>query len=170
MNVVSSDFKSHPATITSENAPPPDAPAGFPPTPYKRKKNRNVEEIRAEGLYLWEVTKHYLFRPGVVGGLVGIINIGLIAGTARAFYTQPHLRRDTKVLSATAAATLALLSVEGYGAEKYSQTARGQAEARRAKEEGSLIYRHLQEAILRPGVLGGLVGLCELSIGLFLLV
>lgn len=87
------------------------------------------------------------------------VNIGLLAGAARAFYVQPNLRRDTKVISSTAAATLTLLTAEGFLAEKYRKTPRGQDEERRAKEEGTLIYKHLREIILRPGVLGGLLGL-----------
>lgn len=90
-------------------------------------------------------------------------NIGIFAGAARTFYTQPHLRRDTKVISAAVAATVALLSVEGFVVKKYSQTPRGQEEARRAKE-GSLINRFLREQILRPGVLGGILGIVNAGI------
>ena len=87
------------------------------------------------------------------------MNIGLLAGAARAFYVNPGYRRDTKVLSTTAAATFALLGLEGYGAAWYANTPKGQAEAKKAKEEGTLVYRHAREQILRPGVLGGLLGL-----------
>lgn len=93
------------------------------------------------------------------GLTVSSVNIGLLAGAVRAFYADPSLRRNTKFISATAAATLALLSAEGYAAEKYHETPRGQAELKRAKQEGTLLYRHVQEIVLRPGVLGGLVGL-----------
>lgn len=76
-------------------------------------------------------------------------------------YTKPDLRRDTKFLSSAAAAAFTLLSVEGYAAEKYRQTPAGQEEERRARKEGALIYRHARENLLRPGVLGGLVGVCK---------
>ncbi len=67
VNVVPSDFKRHPVTFTSANAPPPDSsPSG------KKKPNRHLQEVQAEGVYLWQLAKHYLFRPGVAGGLVGI--------------------------------------------------------------------------------------------------
>ncbi|KAH0589375.1 hypothetical protein H2248_005133 [Termitomyces sp. 'cryptogamus'] len=118
----------------------------------KERTNRHLREVEAEGLYLWEVAKCHLFQPGVAGGLIGL-------GAGRAFYTQPHLREDRAVVSSTVAAAFALLSVEGYAAEKYRKTLRGQAEERRAKEEGTLIYRHIREQILRPGVLGGIFGL-----------
>ncbi|KIK67009.1 hypothetical protein GYMLUDRAFT_238360 [Collybiopsis luxurians FD-317 M1] len=157
VNLVHPQFKNHPATITSENRPPPDdAPSS--------RKDRRFKEAEAEGLYLWNITKRYLFRPGVAGGLVGLLNIGLLAGATRAFYTQPGLRSNRKAIASTAAATFAILSAEGYAAEKYAQTPQGQAEARRAKKEGTLIYKHARESLLRPGVLGGLVGLVNAAI------
>ncbi|KAG6897402.1 hypothetical protein C0992_001908 [Termitomyces sp. T32_za158] len=132
--------------------------------PRRERVNRHLKEVEAEGLYLWEATKHRLFQPGVAGGLVGLVNIGLLIGAGRAFYTQPHLRQDRAVISSTVAAAFALLSVEGFAAEKYRQTPQGQAEARRARQEGALIYKHLREGILRPGVLGGIVGLLNTAI------
>lgn len=69
------------------------------------------------------------------------VNIGLLAGASRAFYTQPHLRSDRKVIASTAAAALAILGVEGFAAEKYHETPQGREEARRAKQEGTLIYK-----------------------------
>lgn len=86
----------------------------------------------------------------------------MFAGAGHAFYTQPHYRQDIKVISSTIAGSLVLLSAEGALADAYAKTAAGQAEARRAREEGALLYRHAREVVLRPGVLGGLVGLCEL--------
>lgn len=80
----------------------------------------------------------------------------------RVFYLQPSLRRDTTAISSATAAVITLLSIEGFAAEKYRQTPRGKAEERRAKEEGALIFKHLHEQILRPGVLGGIVGLGEI--------
>lgn len=79
------------------------------------------------------------------------------------FYTQPHLRRDRAALSSVVATTIALVSIEGYAAEKYRKTPQGQAEEKQARKEGTLIYKHLHEQVLRPGVLGGLIGLCKLQ-------
>lgn len=87
------------------------------------------------------------------------VNVGLFAGAARAFYLQPDIRRNSTIVSSTIAATIGLLTAEGYVAEQYIKTPRGQAEQRRVKQEGTLIYKHLHEQIFRPGVLGGLVGL-----------
>jgi hypothetical protein len=123
-----------------------------------------LREVEAEGLYLYKIAKRYLLQPGVAGGLVGLLNIGLLAGASRAFYTQPHLRGDRKVIAGTTAAALAIFGVEGFAAEKYAQTPQGKAEARRAKEEGTLLYRNIREHVLRPGVLGGLLGLVNAAI------
>lgn len=183
VGVVSHDFKEHPETVTSQHADDEIIPSAIPSEPkraHKEKKmpSKPLDEARAEGLYLWELTKHALFRPGVAGGLVGLgihlhmlllttrsyqflVNIGLLAGAGRAFYAQPDLRRNTTVISSVVAGTIALLSVEGFAAEKYRQTPSGREEERRAKEEGTLIYKHVREIVLRPGVLGGLVGLSK---------
>jgi len=170
VNVVAHDFKEHAATYTSEAGRAIDAEydeltSDHPDKKqFKKKARKHYEEAEAEGEYLWEVTRQYLFRPGVAGGLVGLVNIGIIAGVGHAFYTQPHLRRDTTILGSTIAGALALFSAEGYAAEKYAQTPAGQEEARRAKEEGAALYKHTREIVLRPGVLGGLVGLINTAI------
>jgi hypothetical protein len=91
------------------------------------------------------------------------VNIGLLASVGRTFYLRPHLRRDATAISSALAATVALISIEGFAAEKYLQTPRGQEEERRAKKEGALIFRHTHEQIMRPGVLGGVVGIGEYS-------
>jgi len=143
----------------------------------KKKASKAYKEAEAEGEYIWEVTKQYLLRPGVAGGLIGLgeysrlclasidlrcilsVNIGIISTVGRAYYAEPHLRRDTTVIGLTAVGALTLLSLEGYAAERYRKTPRGQDEERKAKDEGALLYRHVREIVLRPGVLGGLVGL-----------
>lgn len=89
------------------------------------------------------------------------MNIGLIGSVGRIFYLRPHLRRDAIAISSALASTIALISIEGFAAEKYLQTSRGQEEERRVKEEGALIFRHTHEQIMRPGVLGGVVGISE---------
>lgn len=89
------------------------------------------------------------------------MNVGLLSWAGYALYDKPHLRRDVKVLASAATAALTILGAEGYAAEKYRQTPAGREEERRAKKEGAALYRHAREHILRPGVLGGLVGVGE---------
>lgn len=187
VNVVSADFKSNPATYTSEGRLAVDEQYDDVMTGHndsrkykaEKKVNKAYREAEAEGEYIWEVIKQHLLRPGVAGGLVGLgkfprlrsagrasiyllrfsVNVGIVAAVGHAYYTEPHLRRDTTTISATALGALTLLSIEGYAAEKYRNTPHGQDEERKAKEEGALLYRHAREIVLRPGVLGGLVGL-----------
>ncbi|KAF7327449.1 hypothetical protein MKEN_00323000 [Mycena kentingensis (nom. inval.)] len=145
------------------NTSPPSSSPGIDPTKKinivpptddhipRRNRHSRIDEAREEGNYLWQSTKHYILRPGVAGGLVGIVNLGLMGGAARAFWLDPSLRRDTRVIS----------SVAG------TRTARpppARRRRRRAREEGALIYRHAKEQILRPGTLGGLVGLANVAI------
>ncbi|RDX54970.1 hypothetical protein OH76DRAFT_1478465 [Lentinus brumalis] len=160
LNIVSPDFKSHPATTTSVKDIPSDAAP--PSTPSKRR--RYLDEVEQEGSYLFNVAKQYLFHPAIAGGLLGLINIGLISGAAYTFYTKPHLRRDTRAIASAVAGALTLLSAEGYAAEKYRETPRGQREAQKAKKEGAALYRAAREHILRPGVLGGLLGVLNTAV------
>ncbi|KAF8161018.1 hypothetical protein B0H34DRAFT_788187, partial [Crassisporium funariophilum] len=177
VNIVGPDFKQDLHTITSEadrifedtehtytspnhNTSSNNNNGGGKP----RKSSRRLQEVEAESLYIWETAKHYLIRPGVAGGLVGIVNIGLLALAGRTFYMRPHLRRDATAISSAVAATIALISAEGFAAEKYRNTPQGREDERKVKNEGALIFRHLHDQILRPGVLGGLVGLINSAV------
>ena len=87
-----------------------------------------------------------------------MINIGLIGYAGYALYTTPAYRKDYRVIGGTAATALALVTAEGALAESYLSTDEGQAELRRAEQEGSVLYRNTKEVVLRPGVFGGLMG------------
>jgi len=126
----------------------------FPPSSGK-KPNKRWQEAEAEGAYLWQVLKHHLFQPGVAGGLIGLVNIGLLTGAGWMFYAETPLRRNRNTLASAVATSIALLSFEGYAIEKYRKTSRNQA---RSKNDDPLLYKYLHEQIFRPGVLGGLVG------------
>ena len=52
----------------------------------------------------------------------GIVNVGLLASVGRIFYLHPHLRRDAAAISSALVATIALMSIESFAAEKYRQT------------------------------------------------
>jgi hypothetical protein len=92
VGVVSHDFKEHPATLTSEAdvidqyPPPPPPTVGSTHKTSSAKdtaknKARQIErearevahKAEEEGLYLWDQLKDYVLRPGVAGGLVGIV-------------------------------------------------------------------------------------------------
>ncbi|ETW80714.1 hypothetical protein HETIRDRAFT_445244 [Heterobasidion irregulare TC 32-1] len=160
VKVVPADFKDNLSTFTSETRETivRDAePAGD-------EARSHAHKAEAEGLHYWEVAKDHLLRPAIAGGLIGIVNIGLFAGASYAYYTHPPLRRDARAIASTVAVAVALLGGEGYAAEQFRQTPQGKKEERRAREEGSLVYRHAREHILRPGVLGGIVGLVNVGI------
>jgi hypothetical protein len=86
------------------------------------------------------------------------VNVGLLSLAGRAFYVNPQFRRDPTVISSTAAVAVIIASAEGYLAERYHRTHEGKEAEKRARQEGSYIYRQFKEHVLRPGYLGGLVG------------
>lgn len=88
-----------------------------------------------------------------------VVNLALIGTAGYQFYTRPEIRTDRKVVGGTLAGALVLFGAEGWLAEAYAQTENGQREAQRAREEGSAVWRHTREVVLRPGVLSGLLGI-----------
>lgn len=92
------------------------------------------------------------------------MNVGVLGYASYALYTSPGLRRDTRVLTIGGVWLAALLGAEGFIAERYAQTPRGRDERARAEKEGAALYRQAREVVLRPGVLGGVVGLVNVGI------
>ncbi|EIW82944.1 hypothetical protein CONPUDRAFT_121241 [Coniophora puteana RWD-64-598 SS2] len=164
VNVVSADFKQNPATLTSEALIPEDRDLPNRSRGRRSRPNQRLQEAEAEGIYLWNTFKTYLFQPGVAGGLVGLVNVGLLSSAGYHFYTDPQLRRDSKIISSTIAGAIAILGAEGYAVEKYRQTERGQAEEKRVREEGASIVKDIYGTIARPGVMGGMLGLVNTAI------
>lgn len=78
VNVVAHDFKDNAATYTSQARERLDEEYdditgnNSDKKKLRKKANKRYQEAEAEGEYLWEVTKQYLFRPGVAGGLIGL--------------------------------------------------------------------------------------------------
>jgi hypothetical protein len=146
------------------------------PQSKKGRGKKGLDHLRRterEGFELWETAKQYLLRPSVAGGVVGLgtlidmslfsdspsqANIGLLATAGRAFYNNPGYGRNPKIVSSTVAAAILVASVEGFAADRYHRTPEGREAERKAKEDGSLLYQHTREVILRPESLGGLVG------------
>lgn len=148
------------------------------------KAKEALNEAEEEGLYYYHKVKDVVLRPHVAGGLIGvgtyyitsilgarvliiirpIVNLGLIAAGGYLLYTEPRYRRDARALGAAAVGSLAIFGAEGALAESYLQTPEGQEDKRRAKAEGSYLYKTSREHVLRPGVLGGLVGVVNLGV------
>lgn len=73
VNVVPVDFKEHPHTITSEADVVPDEDLPHSKSAARKKKaHKKLDQAEEEGLQLWNTAKHYILRPGVAGGLIGI--------------------------------------------------------------------------------------------------
>jgi hypothetical protein len=89
----------------------------------------------------------------------GTVNIGVFASIGRTFYTRPEMRQNAIAISSAVATSMVLLSLEGFIAEAYIKTPRGKEEEKRARKDGARLYRRVQEQIMRPQALGGIVGI-----------
>ena len=92
------------------------------------------------------------------------VNVGILGYASYALYTNPSLRHSPRALSIGSISLLSLFTIEGIAASHYAQTPTGRSERKRAKKEGAALYRHAREVVLRPGVLGGLVGLFNVGV------
>ncbi|KAL1410021.1 hypothetical protein Q8F55_004023 [Vanrija albida] len=130
------------------------------------EKKARAEFDRAETALeaYWNKAKEVILRPSTLGGLVGVVNVGLIGSLGYWAYLNKDRPWDRRQVGAAVAGTLALFGVEGYVAESYLETPEGRAEAERAKKEGSKAYLHAKEVILRPNVAGGLAGVFNLAV------
>jgi len=76
VNIVPPDFKDAYDTRASEPDPNLDLdPEGIIPSakPHPSKgRKKQLQEVEAEGHYIWDTAKYYLIRPGVGCGLLGL--------------------------------------------------------------------------------------------------
>ncbi|KAK4688609.1 hypothetical protein P7C73_g1505, partial [Tremellales sp. Uapishka_1] len=129
-------------------------------------KKANAELHKAEDALApyWEKTKDVVLRPGTLGGLMGVVNVGLLGTLGYFAYTRKDQVWDRRIVAGAVAGTLALFGGEGYVADSYLSTPEGRQEAERAKKEGSKFWLQTKETVLRPGVAGGLVGAVNVAI------
>ncbi|KZO95496.1 hypothetical protein CALVIDRAFT_564554 [Calocera viscosa TUFC12733] len=175
VTLVEPDFKAHPHTVTSETevhtGPIPDAA----PAPkkaaakkkaagYKAKAGEYLEEAEEEATHLWGIAKQRLLQPGVLGGLIGLVNVGVLGGLGFVLYRHPNLRTDYKRLGIAGGALVALFAGEGAAAEAYRKTDAGKKEEAQARKEGAALYRHTKEVVLRPSVFGGILGAINIGV------
>jgi len=130
----------------------------------KERTQERLDEYEEEGKDLWARAKHTILQPGVAGGLLGVVNLGLLGTVSYKLYTEPHLRTDQRFITTSALSALAIFGAEGYFADAYSKTDAGQREAAKAREEGGALYSQAKQIILRPGVLGGVVGVLNVGV------
>ena len=140
VGVVSPNFKQNPATTTSTYQPPRyDEESDSSPHPRtaktKAKAKKLARDTEKEAIHWSAVAKELVLRPPVAGGLVGVgkffsqlpdetsanavglVNLGLIGYAGYKFYNEPHLRRDHMFVTSTIAGAVAVLGLEGYGAQ-----------------------------------------------------
>jgi len=155
VNLVSSDFRENPATITStflsSSQHSSEEAARKPKGSMKNSRNHHDQKPSTQWL---SVVQEAVLRPTVAGGLVGIVNIGIIGCAGYAFYTEAHLRRNPRVLSATIAGTVALLGLEGYAIEKLSQD-------ESHKHDSAVIAQYFRE---NPSKSWGLLGVLNIGV------
>jgi len=177
ITVAPSDFKEHPRSADTEARDELEAAKELAEEgsnrhtgePEVQKSCRDhvkdkLQKAGRNGLELWEKTQGCLLRPGVAGGLLGVVNVGLLGSIGYSLYTIPVHRSSPRFLSTAAFTTLAIFGGEAVLADAYSKTEAGQREEARAREEGAALYRHAKTVILRPGILGGAVGALNLGI------
>lgn len=136
------------------------------------KKAKQLKKQAGEQLERAEtVAEKYLsqamdivLRPGTLGGLMGVANVGLLGTLGYYAYTRRNVPWNRNYVAAAVASTLSLFATEGVVAERYSTTPEGKAELLRAKQEGSKAYIQAREIILRPQVAGGALGVLNVAV------
>jgi len=130
----------------------------------ERKAKAEINEAESAIGPYWERTKDVVLRPGSLGGLMGVVNVGLLGTMGYFAYINRDRPWDRRIVGGAVAGTLALFSAEGYVADSYLDTPEGRQEAERAKQEGSRFWLRSKEVVLRPGVFGGLAGTLNLAV------
>jgi len=183
VNVAPTDFKENPKSVAQqanedisaaqervkETMDASHSTSGNATASSKRKERQEhgkerIEEYEEEGMQLWAQAKQKLLQPGVAGGLLGVVNVGLLGTFGYKLYTEPGLRTNQRFVTTSAVTALAIVGLEGWYADAYRKTEAGRREEAKARKEGAAIYTKTREIVLRPGVLGGLVG--AVNIGL----
>lgn len=160
VGLVSPNFKENPATTTSTYKPPRYNEEESDSSPHHRAKKDNkakakkaAHDTKKEAIHWSVVAKELVLRPPIAGGLVGVVNLGLIGYTGYKFYNEPHLRHDHMFVTSTIAGTAVVLGLEGYGAQTFAPV----------REEEDVLVQYVRQnpkttrtlfAILNVGVLG----------------
>jgi len=159
VGVVSPGFKQNPATTTSTHQPPRYGEEESDSSPHRRtaksksKAKKAVHDAEKEAIHWSAVAKELMLRPPVAGGLVGVVNLGLIGYTGYKFYNEPHLRHDHTFVTSAVAGAAVVLGVEGYGAQTFAPV----------REEEDVLIQYVRQnpkstrtlfAILNVGIVG----------------
>ncbi|KAG8767859.1 hypothetical protein FRC15_005452 [Serendipita sp. 397] len=88
-------------------------------TPEGQREKQRVEE---EGSALYRQTREIVLRPGVFGGILGVVNVGILGGLG--YLSYKHWDEpvwDRRYVGGISAGTLALFTAQGYLAEQYRE-------------------------------------------------
>lgn len=90
VNIVAPDFKEHPHTLTSEaEILVDDVSSDLEAEPHKSRRHKKHHNAEPDAFaHAVDVFKHYLIRPGVAGGLIGL---GMI------FHSAPKQRANCNI-------------------------------------------------------------------------
>jgi len=159
VGVVSPDFKENPATTFSINKPRFEEEESDSSPPLRRtgkskpKAKKLARDAEQEAVHWSAVAKELVLRPPVAGGLVGVVNLGLIGYTGYKFYSEPHLRHDHRFVTSTIAGSMILLGLEGYGAQTFAPV----------REEEDVLVQYVRQnpkstrtllSVLNVGIMG----------------
>lgn len=131
-----------------------------------KEARKELDKAENAAAKYYEQAKEILLRPGTLGGLVGIANVGLISSLGYYAYSRRDIpgALEPRRVGAAVAGVLALFGAETVVAEQFATTPEGKQELERAKREGSHLYLRAKEIILRPGVAGGMLGALNLAV------
>ncbi|KAF9653784.1 hypothetical protein BDM02DRAFT_1069769 [Thelephora ganbajun] len=159
VGVVSPNFKQNPATTTSTYQPPRYVEEESDSSPHRRtaknkaKAKKLAHDVEKEAIHWSAVVQELVLRPSVAGGLVGVVNLGLIGYAGYKFYNEPHLRQDHMFLTSTIASAAVVIGLEGYGAQTFAPV----------REEEDVLIQYVRQnpkatrtlfAVLNVGILG----------------
>ncbi|KAI0793270.1 hypothetical protein C8Q75DRAFT_804087 [Abortiporus biennis] len=153
LNIVSSNFKSNPATVTSER----DIPAEYEYPTDKTTHPKQGADKSARDSQWWNRLQLGLHSPSVAG-----VNVGLLSGIGYTFYTRQSVRHDARALSIAIGGTAALFGTQGFLLDFFRRSSSPTTRGSSRERQGGLAS--IKEHMLRPGVLGGLVGLVNAGI------
>ncbi|KAL4073979.1 hypothetical protein J3A83DRAFT_2654772 [Scleroderma citrinum] len=85
----------------------------------EKYRRQPLQEVKAEGVYLWQLTKQYLLRPRAAGCLIGLVNTAVIGTVAYFGYVKWDLPRwNKRVVMSVSIGLVALFGLERYIVER----------------------------------------------------
>ncbi|KAG8806470.1 hypothetical protein FRC17_004972 [Serendipita sp. 399] len=83
---------------------------------------REKERVEAEGSALYRQTREIVLRPGVFGGILGVVNVGILGSLGYLAYKHwDEPSWDRSYVTGITAGTAALFTAQGYLAEQYRE-------------------------------------------------